>query len=633
MTTIIDSLRSTEDLKHLHPAELESLCSEIREILVQTTHSNGGHLASNLGVVELTLALHRTFNSPRDKIIWDVGHQCYIHKLLTGRRNKFSTLRQHEGISGFPDRFESVHDFLSSGHAGTSISSALGMAMARDLEKEDYNVIAVIGDGSLGSGIAMEAINHAGHTGTKITIILNDNGMAISPPVGGIHRLLQKVRLNSNYSAAKTTLKRKISPLPQGKTVIRFLNYLKNIFKGTLFKGIFWEEMGFLYLGPIDGHDLSELEKVLSQTKEIARPVILHVITKKGKGYHPAESNAVKFHGIPPAKSLMKTTVKELSYSQVFARSLIELMEKNERIVAITAAMLDGTGLAPVAELFPDRVFDVGICEQHAVTMAAGLAAAGHIPVVAIYSTFLQRSYDQIIHDVCLQQLPVIFAIDRAGIVGDDGKTHQGMFDISFLRCLPHMAITAPRDGKEMRNLLYTAVRSGKPFAIRYPRGTAPSAGILEDIPQALPLGRGELLTKGDDCAIIASGSMVQPSLEAAHILKKTGIQCAVADIRYLKPIDSDLIADLAKRTGKLITVEENVTAGGLGSSVLELLHQNNIHDIPVVCMGLPDCFIEHGPQNLIRSLHGLNAEGISRSAMSLFSALEETEIKEQVGI
>ncbi len=469
MAKILDKIDSPSNLKGLTESELIQLAAEIREQMVKVISLNGGHLASSLGTVELTIALHRVFDSPRDKIIWDVGHQSYAHKMLTGRREKFNTIRQYGGISGFPVRAESPHDAFGAGHSGNSISAALGIALARDMNKENYQVIAVIGDGSLGAGMAFEAINHAGHLGTKLIVVLNDNGMSISPSVGALSRLLNQVRLDTRYADAKKKVKGAFTHLPFGESAWIFSKRMKQRVERVLLPNAFWEEMGFTYLGPLDGHNIREMEAALIRARDLdTKPTVIHVLTQKGKGYPQAETDVVKYHGISPSGGKKSQAP---SYSQVFGRTISRLMKENEKVVAISAAMLDGTGLAKVAAEFPNRVFDVGICEQHAVTLAAGLATQGFIPVVAIYSTFLQRAYDQIIHDVCLQNLPVIFAIDRAGIVGEDGKTHQGSFDISYLRSIPNMVIASPADEDELQHLLYSAIYCKQPIAIRYPRG------------------------------------------------------------------------------------------------------------------------------------------------------------------
>ena len=615
---ILERIESPADLKGLSTQELGILAEEIREFLVRSVSETGGHLASSLGVVELTIALHRIYDSPTDKIIWDVGHQCYPHKLLTGRREAFGTLRQYGGLSGFTARGESPHDPFGAGHAGTSVSAALGMALARDLAGGKNEVIAVIGDGSLGAGMALEAINHAGHAGSKVTVILNDNGMSISPSVGAVSRLLNQVKFNRRYGEAKNRLQRMLSHLPLGTFTWKWGERVKSRVEAVWLPNVFWEQLGFSYLGPVDGHNFAELEAALIRARDFEnRPTLVHVLTKKGKGHAPAEENASKFHGVAPNGSKKGAAP---SYSAFFGETLKQLMTENERIVVITAAMLDGTGLAPVAAAYPDRVLDVGICEQHAVTLAAGLAAEGFVPVVAIYSTFLQRAYDQIIHDVCLQNLPVIFAVDRAGIVGDDGKTHQGSFDISFLRSVPDLVVAAPRDENDFKNLLATAVRAGRPMALRYPRGAARGV-TCEANPRPLAIGQGELLRGGRDAAILAIGTTVYPALAAAEALTEEGIDCAVADARFAKPLDAELIEELAA-TGRLLTVEENTLAGGFGSAVLELAAARGLGDARIACLGLPDRFIEHGSQDLLRSMLSLDAEGIATKLKGAFPEL-----------
>lgn len=616
MAAILGRINSPADLKAVGQPELETFAAEIRELLIQTVSLNGGHLASSLGVVELTIALHRVFNSPEDKIVWDVGHQSYAHKLLTGRKDRFVTLRQYGGVSGFPVRTESPHDAFGAGHAGTSISAALGMALARDLNKMSYQVVAVIGDGSLGTGMALEAVNHAGHLGTKLIVVLNDNGMSISPSIGAVSRLLNQVRFDPRYEFAKKKAKKTVSRLPFGELVWALSKRTKGLLLGVLLPSIFWQQLGFTYLGPVDGHDIKELETALRRARDFeSKPTLVHVLTKKGKGYAVAEGNATKFHGVPPNNTKGSNAP---SYSQVFGQTVLRLMRENHKVVAITAAMLDGTGLAPVATEFPDRVFDVGVCEQHAVTLAAGLATQGFIPVVAIYSTFLQRAYDQIIHDVCIQNLPLVFALDRAGIVGDDGKTHQGTFDISYLRAIPNIVIAAPKDEDEFQHLLYTAINAGQPMAVRYPRGNGEGVPLTQDF-QQLPIGKGEMLKEGEDVGILAIGSTVYPALATVEKLAADGVHCAVANVRFAKPLDSELIMELAASTKRLVTVEENALAGGFGSAVLELLGKAKLKGVKVKCLGLPDRFIEHGTQELFRAMFNLDSEGIARCVRAAF--------------
>ncbi len=625
--TLVSEISCPADLKKLKLSKLKKLAAEIRRQLIQTVSCNGGHLASSLGVVELTIALHRVFSSPEDKIVWDVGHQCYAHKLLTGRGDRFATLRQYGGLSGFTARTESPHDPFGAGHAGTSVSACLGMALARDLSGANYHVAAVIGDGSLGAGMALEAVNHAGHLGKKLVVVLNDNGMSISPSVGAVSRLLNQVRFNPRYESVKKEARKRVTHLPFGEIAWELSKNLKSRVKSALLLDAFWEQLGFSYLGPVDGHNIRELEAALTRARDFeSGPTLVHVLTRKGHGYAAAEANAARFHGLPPSVGSNSTAP---SYSKVFGCTMLRLMAENERVVAITAAMLDGTGLAEVAARFPERVFDVGICEQHAVTLAAGLATQGFTPVVAIYSTFLQRAYDQIIHDVCTQNLPVVFALDRAGIVGDDGMTHQGAFDISYLRVIPNMVVAAPKDEEEFRQMLFTAVNAGRPTAVRYPRGSGwgavPTAGF-----QALPIGKGELLRRGEQVAILAIGSTVYPALAAAEQLAEEGTGCAVANARFAKPLDAELIMELAASTGRILTVEENVLAGGFGGAVLELLSQAGPEGVKVECLGLPDKFIEHGPQQLFRTMFNLDAEGIARSVRAAFPELRRTLLRQE---
>ena len=613
---ILDSINEPADLKGLTLPQLAQLAAEIRSRIVTTVDATGGHLASSLGVVELTIALHRTFKSPLDKIVWDVGHQSYAHKLLTGRRARFSTIRQHGGLSGFTDREESPHDPFGAGHASTSISAALGMAIARDLAGESYNVIAVVGDGSLTGGMAFEALNHAGHLGIRLIVVLNDNGMAISPNVGALSRLFSRLRLDRRYYRAREEASHVITRLPRTHWLQLIGGRIKKGVKGMIIPSMFWEELGFTYIGPIDGHDLAELEATLAQAGEYAlRPILVHVVTKKGKGHRPAEDDAVGFHGVSPNQG---KKVNTLSYSEVFGQTVLRLARENPKIIAVTAAMPEGTGLSLLADEFPERVFDVGICEQHAVTFAAGLATHGFIPIVAIYSTFLQRALDQIIHDVCLQNLPVIFAIDRGGIVGEDGKTHQGTFDLSYLSFIPNLVLASPKDESELQHLLNTAVMANRPFALRYPRGSG-SIVQLSEVWQELPIGKGEVLRGGEDVGILAIGVTVAPALEAAQRLAEKGIECTVVNARFVKPLDSSLILDVARRTKRVVTVEENALWGGFGSVVVELLDSSHITDLRVERIGLPDEFVEHGSQEVLRAKYNLDADGIAQRVISSF--------------
>jgi len=573
-------------------------------------------MASNLGVVELTIALHRVFSSPRDKIIWDVGHQSYVHKLLTGRRQEFNTLRQYGGLSGFTTREESEHDPFGAGHASTSISAALGMVIARDLAGDDYHVVAVIGDGAITAGMSFEALNQAGHLGSRLIVVLNDNGMSISPTVGALAKLLSRVRFDQNLRRAKKRGKKIITALPKGENLWQLSQKLEDRFKELFMPTPIWEELGFTYIGPIDGHNLNDLETVLTQVRNSAnKPTLVHVVTTKGKGYSPAESNAVYFHGVP-AKGGGKKGIP--TYSEVFAQTILRLAREEPRLVVVTPAMPEGNCLSVVEAEFPDRVFDVGICEQHAVTFAAGMATEGYIPVVAIYSTFLQRAFDQIIHDVCLQNLPVVFAIDRGGIVGDDGKTHQGTFDISYLTLIPNLVVAAPRDENELQHLLYTAVKAGSPMAVRYPRNTG--LGVpLDTKLREIPLGEGEVLQYGEDVAILALGASVAPSLEAAGKLAEKGVEATVVNARFAKPLNASLINGLSGHIKHIVTVEENVLTGGFGSSVNKLLQECGRWDVQVKNIGIPDEFVEHGTQAILRSKYGLDTEGIVRQVLQQF--------------
>jgi 1-deoxy-D-xylulose-5-phosphate synthase len=616
MPRLLDKVDSPADLKRLTKPKLKRLAAELRQELVTRVSATGGHLASNLGVVELTIALHRVFDSPRDKIIWDVGHQSYVHKMLTGRRKAFASLRQYKGLSGFTSRSESEHDPFGSGHASTSVSAALGMAIARDLSHEDYNVVAVIGDGAITGGMALEALNQAGHLGSKICLVLNDNGMSISPTVGAFAKLLDRVRFDYRTRWAEAKSERLLDVLPWGKQLWQIGLRIRNLFKRLIMPTVLWEELGFTYIGPIDGHNIDELERALTQARDYCTsPAFVHVITTKGKGYRPAEGDAVYFHGVPARSA---TNEKIPTYSEVFAQTVLRLAREDPKLVAITPAMPEGNYLSIAAAEFPERVFDVGICEQHAVTFAAGLATQGFTPIVAIYSTFLQRAFDQLIHDVCLQDLPVVFAIDRSGIVGDDGKTHQGTLDISYLTLVPNLIVSAPKDENELQHLLYTAVKSKHPMAIRYPRGSGLGVKLDSELRQ-IPIGKGEILRHGEDVAILAIGTMVAPAMEAARELASKGIEASVVNARFAKPLDAELILELARDIKCLVTVEENALSGGFGSSVASLLEEAGISDIQVKSIGIPDEFVEQGSQAVLRANYGLDAKGIARQVLALF--------------
>ena len=625
MSRILDKVNNPADVKKLDRDKLDEFCSEIRELLVTTVSENGGHLASNLGVVELAVALHRIFDSPKDKIIWDVGHQSYVHKLLTGRREQFPSLRQYEGLSGFPDRDESFHDVFTTGHGGTSISAALGMALTRDLSHDEHHVVAVIGDGCLTCGMTYEALNHAGHLGTRFIIVLNDNGMSISPTVGAIAKRLNVVRTTRGYIQAKKQTTRLLSHLPGGKKLQWALNRLREGIKAVVMPTMMWEQLGFTYLGPIDGHNMSGLETALIQAREYYKPVIVHVLTTKGKGYKPAEDNPTRFHGLS-AKS--EESNKIPTYSQIFAQTIGALLRDNPRVVVICAAMVEGNSLSPLVKEFPQRIHDAGISEQHAVTLAAGLATQGFIPVVAIYSTFLQRGFDQVLHDVCLPDLPVIFALDRSGIVGEDGKTHQGIFDLSYLNLMPNMVVCAPKDENELQDLLYTALNTEHPMAIRYPRGRGVGVPPAAKLHQ-LPIGKAEILKNGEDIVVIGIGSTVVPSLEAAEHLALWDIDAMVINARFAKPLDTELILDAAKHTNKMVIVEENVLSGGFGAAVLELLEKAEVPDVKVKRLGIPDEFVTHGKQDLLRSLYHLDAPGIAKECADFLAQIRAKAEKE----
>lgn len=620
---LLKKIKSPDDLKKLTIPELVELAKELRENIIERVAINGGHLASNLGTVDLTIALHYVFNSPADKIIWDVGHQSYAHKLLTGRADVFYTLRQYCGISGFPKIDESPHDAFGTGHSSTSISAALGIVEARNQKNEKFKVIAVIGDGALTSGLAFEGLNHAGQRKKNFIVVLNDNEMSISPNVGALSAYLNRIMTGGLYTKFKKETKLLLERIPRvGEPVLKIAQKAEDTVKGLFIPGMLFEELGFEYVGPIDGHKISSLIEIFERFKDFPAPVLIHAITKKGKGYAPAEKSPWIFHGVGPfdieTGNLMSSA--DHTYSEVFGDCLIELAREDNRIIAITAAMAEGTGLTEFARTFPTRFYDVGIAESHAVTFAAGLASQGLRPVVAIYSTFLQRAYDEIIHDVCLQRLPVVFAIDRAGIVGEDGPTHNGVFDISYLRHIPNIVIMAPKDGNELRAMLKTALCHDGPVAIRYPRGTTsvnPDGLKLKKI----QIGKSEILKQGDDILIIALGSAVEPAVSASHLLEDAGINACVVNARFAKPIDAELIGELSKKIKSVLTVEKNAVQGGFGSAILEHLSEFNINDLRIKRLGIPDKFIEHGPQDLLRKMHSLDAEGIARNALSLLAS------------
>ncbi len=615
MTEILSSVNTPDDLKALPRAELESLAGELREIMINVCAANGGHLAPSLGVVELTIALHRVFSTPSDKILWDVGHQAYAHKLLTGRRDAFSTLRTLHGMSGFPKRSESPHDAFDAGHSSTSISAALGFAASRDLKHENNKVIAVIGDGSMTGGLAYEGLNHAGHLNKDLIVILNDNEMSIAENVGALSSFMSRTMTNDFVHRIKKDVQGFLESLDGvGQSVLHVARKAEESLKGLFTPNMLFQAFGFEYIGPIDGHDLDRLISTLENVKRFDNAVFIHVLTKKGKGYQPAEENPSLFHGIGPfdreTGKPRSSKGGPSSYTAHFGETMKQIAADDEKVIAITAAMPDGTGLSGFAREFPERFFDVGISEQHAVTFAAGLAAEGFRPVFAIYSTFLQRAYDEIF-DVCLQNLPVTFAIDRAGVVGNDGPTHHGLFDLSFMRTFPNMVVMAPKDENELRHMLSTAIRHDGPIALRYPRGGG--LGVpLDSLLSPLPIGVGEILREGELAAVIAVGTMVRPSLEAVERLADEGFSLSVMNARFVKPLDRDLILDLAQRTGVIITVEENVLEGGFGSAVLELLEEECLDEVRVMRLGFPDHYIEQGEQSELRSLYGLDVDGIA---------------------
>ncbi|MFW5981905.1 MAG: 1-deoxy-D-xylulose-5-phosphate synthase [Halanaerobiaceae bacterium] len=627
MSSILDKISSPDDLKSLNIKELNILAEELRNFIISTISDTGGHLASNLGVIELTIALHYHLNSPKDKIIWDVGHQSYPHKILTGRKDQFHTIRQYKGLSGYPKSSESIHDIIETGHSSTSISAALGLALARDLKERNDRIYAIIGDGALTAGMAFEALNHAGHLNTNLTVILNDNGMSISQNVGALSHYLSNVRIDPRVHKMKEDIEFIISKIPKiGSTVSNSVERVKDGFKYIFLSGILFEEMGFTYIGPLDGHNTGELINNFKKADLIDGPVLIHVNTKKGKGYKPAEKQPSKYHGVSPfqiANGESKSEKVKITYSQIFGDAMNKIADNNKDLIGITAAMPEGTGLNIFKEKNPQRFFDVGIAEQHAVTLASGLAKGGKKPVVALYSSFLQRAYDQVIHDICIPKLPVTIAIDRAGLVGSDGETHQGTFDISFLRIVPNMTIMAPRNENLLQHMLYTAVQLNAPAAIRYPRGEI--LGVDMDIElQELTPGQSEELREGKDILILATGSTVYPSLQAAELLSAQGIEASVVDLQFIKPIDENMIINKTKEIRNLLIVEEQVLAGGVASAIFEILADNKINNLNIKRIGIPDHFVEHGSQSKMRSIYKLDSRGIFEQALELISGKAE---------
>jgi 1-deoxy-D-xylulose-5-phosphate synthase len=620
----LEKINSPEDLKKISRKDLPILASELREVIIDVVSKNGGHLAPSLGAVELAIAIHYVFNAPEDKIIWDVGHQAYAHKLLTGRREQFHTLRQYNGICGFTRMSESPFDAFTTGHSSTSISAGLGIACAKRLKNENSKVIAVIGDGSMTAGLAYEGLNQAGDINKNILVILNDNDMSIAHNVGAISSLLSRTFSSKYLQDFKKEVGDFLKSLPKfGDDIYQFAKRSKESFKTFITPGMLFEAFNFEYFGPINGHKLDHLIDILNNIKCLNEPVLLHVTTIKGKGYPPSEKNPVHFHGIGCFNADTGESInKDCSiptYTQIFGKALLKMASKDHRIIAVTAAMPEGTGLSEFAHVYPDRFFDVGIAEQHAVTFAAGLATEGFRPVVAIYSTFLQRAYDQILHDVCIEKIPVIFAIDRGGIVGEDGATHNGVFDLTYLRCLPNMVLMSPRDENELCQMLKTAIDHNGPIAIRYPRGMAEGVAS-KNTNTPLPIGKGEVLKKGDDVVIFGIGRSVNEALSAHDMLKKHNISATIVNCRFVKPLDADLIVTLSKKIPRIVTVEENVRQGGFGSAVLECLSDQGVVGFRLKCIGIPDTFVEHGPQDFLRSKHGIDASAIFKAVKHLMN-------------
>ncbi len=625
--SVLEKIHFPADIRNLDIPSLNALAEEIRELIIDTVSKRGGHLASSLGTVELTLAIHYVFDTPRDKLVWDVGHQAYAHKIITGRKDQFPTLRRKSGISGFPKRAESPYDVFDVGHSGTSISAAAGIAEARSLDGKDYKIIAVIGDGSMSAGMAFEGLNWAGDRNKDLIIILNDNELSISPNVGAMSSYLNRIMTGHAVTKLKSEVKGFLKSIPAiGEQMLRFTRQVEESLKALVVPGALFEDLGFTYVGPLEGHRMDHLIKNLENVRDLQGPVLVHVITKKGKGYHFSENDPLRFHGIAPFHIETGEVVSRnpsapaISYTGVFGRTIVNLARADARIVAITAAMCEGTGLYEFSREFPERFYDVGIAEQHAVTFAAGLATENFVPVVAIYSTFLQRAYDQIIQDVCLQNLHVVFALDRGGLVGEDGPTHHGIFDYSFLRSLPNIVVMAPKDENEFQHMLKTAVESNSPVSVRYPRGTG--VGVpLDEAPRSLEIGKGESLVDGNDLTIVAIGSTVYPALRAAAHLKEAGVSAGVINARFVKPLDEALLCNAASSTGRIITVEENALMGGFGSAVLELFEQKNIRGVSVKRLGIKDEFPEHATQRELRNMYGIDEEGIVAAALDLMRA------------
>lgn len=609
---MLEKINSAEDIKKLNLSEKKILADEIRKYILEIVSENGGHLASNLGVVELTIALHSIFDVPKDKIVWDVGHQSYVHKIITGRKEQLKTLRKLNGIAGFPKTDESDTDSFNTGHSSTSISAAMGMAKARDIKKENNSVIAVIGDGSLTGGMALEALNHAGSLQTKMIVILNDNEMSISKNIGGVNMFLSKLRTRKNYTNSNKTGKRIINKIPViGKPIVKFVQKAKNGIKQIIIPKMFFEDIGFKYLGPVDGHNIGDLEVLLKGAKEADGPVLIHVLTKKGKGYKIAEENPDRFHatGSFDIKTGKLKKEKKEDYSKVFGEKLLEIADKNKNIVAITASMKAGTGLTEFAKKYPERFFDVGIAEQHALTFAAGLAKEGMIPFVPIYSSFYQRAYDQVIHDICMQNLPVIMCVDRAGIVGADGETHQGLFDLAFFKLIPNITLMAPKDFKELRDMMDFAVNLNKPVVIRYPRGGESKEKIKSETD--IEYGKSEILRHGKDITIIGIGKTVSKAMQIREELQKENIGAEIINARFLKPLDKEKIVNSITKTKFVITIEDGTIIGGLASSIKELIVDEKLRNIKIKSYGYPDVFVKHGQVEELEKMYGQDIQSI----------------------
>ena len=630
-TPVLDRISAPKDLRSLTMRERNALAAELRDELISTVTTTGGHLGASLGTVELAIALHTVFQSPRDKLVWDVGHQAYVHKLLTGRRDRFNTIRQESGLSGFLSRDESEHDMFGAGHASTSISAALGMSVAEAAKKDPGDrgrAIAIIGDGALTGGMAFEGLNNAGHLDLPFIVVLNDNEMSIAPNVGALSKYLDRVRTDTRYNRAKDELADRLEKLPQGDLLVELGKRMKDSFKEFIYHSMIWEELGFTYIGPVEGHSISAVMEALRRARDINGPVFVHVVTQKGKGYKPADHDHERSHAVsapskPKAASTPPTPAK---YQDVFADTLIDLAAEDDRIHAITAAMPSGTSLGKFGETYPDRFFDVGIAEQHAVTFAAGLACGGQRPVVGIYSTFLQRAYDQIIHDVCIQKLPVVFAMDRAGFAGDDGRTHHGAFDLSYLRLIPNMTLMAPKDENELRHMLATSVDyTDGPIAFRYPRGAGLGVPYDPEL-RHLPIGKAEIIREGGDVALLGIGATVLTAERAADALADHGISATVINARFVKPLDEELILELARTHAGLVTIEENTSIGGFGSAVLELLNREQV-SIPTRVMAIPDRFFEQASQARLRDLAGIGIDDVVAHARSILGETAPAEL------